>query len=241
MNKSKGVVLLLVCLAAYIQAQDYWTLPRCRRCHRVTSFEQCENYVVCDRNEACFVDELITESGIAVFEAGCRAIEVCKASGKKRKRGDLVACSKCCDGDDYCNDRLCGLKKESNLTLCNSCDGRDGRPQPPQYPEDCAYLRQCAPTEACFASTYMYDATSLRHYSTCRSKKICDNLMKYIFETYQTKALGKRNAGTICAVCCGDEQCNKYACETTKKRIRYLNLQERFNHTTLTEIPWSAT
>ncbi|XP_045198656.2 uncharacterized protein LOC123552962 [Mercenaria mercenaria] len=241
MNKGQGLLTLL-CLIVITHAQEYWNLPRCRSCHRVNAFEQCNSYVVCGRNEACYVDKLIDDSNNVVYEAGCRDIQVCKANSG-RKRSDLVACSKCCDGGDYCNDHMCGLRKESNLTLCNSCDGKDGRPQPPQYPEDCSFLRQCDPTESCFSSTYMKDETSLRHYSTCKSTKICQSLTGYIFETYRSDdntALGKRSAGTICAVCCGDEACNKYACETTKKRIRYLNKQERFNHTTLKEIPWSS-
>ena len=36
---------------------------------------------------------------------------------------------------------------DSSALLCNSCDGQEGRPAPPTYPDDCAYFRICGTDE----------------------------------------------------------------------------------------------
>ena len=33
-------------------------------------------------------------------------------------------------------------------------------------------------------------------------------------------AVGKRYSTPICAVCCGDDYCNSYACETVKRELQ---------------------
>ncbi|KAL4219356.1 hypothetical protein ACF0H5_021936 [Mactra antiquata] len=232
----KAILLLKLVFIISVQGQGYWNNLRCRVCERAESFDRCNTYAVCTESEACYMDQII--DGVRIlYNGGCRSKNVCML-GKKRKRDntDLVSCSRCCDGTDFCNDRLCGLKPVANTTFCNSCDGKDGRPHPPQYPEDCPFIKACEPDEVCFSSMRMEDEKTLSHYTTCEKLEICQPLTNFILQSYRT-SVGKREE-TICSACCGDNYCNKYACETTKKRLKYLNSQHRLNLTTIKEIPF---
>ena len=50
----------------------------------------------------------------------------------------------------------------------------------------------------------------------CRLLQLCHKLMNATFETADAQK-GKRYSTPICAVCCGDDYCNSYACETIKR------------------------
>ncbi|XP_060565946.1 uncharacterized protein LOC132724976 [Ruditapes philippinarum] len=49
----------------------------CRSCNRASSLDQCSGSITCGVNEICYLDELITNQKTVVYNAGCRANDVC--------------------------------------------------------------------------------------------------------------------------------------------------------------------
>merc|ERR1712179_41141 len=208
-------------------------MGRCRLCHNARSLDDCLRWTECDENQACFMEEIFDEGLQKLYNGGCRALDVCQgpSSGRRReiledgtKRDVLVACSKCCNQANYCNEKLCGIKRATDLPMCNQCDGaKEGNHAVlPQYPDNCKVQTICQADEMCFASTNTHGDSSLRHYTSCRKASECVPLVRYILQLAEgaenPTAVGKRDR-QICAMCCGDDMCNNIACEAIKGRL----------------------
>ncbi|XP_052790986.1 uncharacterized protein LOC128224923 [Mya arenaria] len=225
---------ILLCVK---DSEAQWYL-RCRLCSRANSLEDCTTFTECSEQETCYTDLVVTQDQRLVYDAGCRSKKVCGHENKRALTGEMVACSRCCTRGDYCNDGLCGLKKNTNIRMCMSCDGHEGRPAAKPYPEDCQRFRVCDYNEACFARTTSVAGNSaVEHYTSCLDLRTCQSLVNGIKDAYHQgdALLGKRNTN-ICAICCNDELCNEYSCAAIKRRIVNLIENDAFNMTTLQEI-----
>ncbi|KAH3800162.1 uncharacterized protein LOC127836901 isoform X1 [Dreissena polymorpha] len=231
---------------AIILGNQFWNL-RCRSCHNANSLEDCNNYIQCGPGQQCYTDELIMSSLKVAYQAGCRSDRQCGASDDpsvmKRQQVLSISCSRCCNDEDFCNQRLCGLRKETTALMCLSCDGKDGRPFPPQYADDCAYLRICDTNEVCFAKTTAIKPTGedtfsqLRHFTSCIPTRVCSELLRNINSSYVVDShVGKRAEEDICAICSGRELFNHYACTSMKTYMINLIRHNKLNWTTMDEI-----
>ncbi|WAR31051.1 QOR-like protein [Mya arenaria] len=161
-------------LGKHSEAQ--WYL-RCRLCSRANSLEDCTTFTECSEQETCYTDLVVTQDQRLVYDAGCRSKKVCGHENKRALTGEMVACSRCCTRGDYCNDGLCGLKKNTNIRMCMSCDGHEGRPAAKPYPEDCQRFRVCDYNEACFARTTSVAGNSaVEHYTSCLDLRVVSSI-----------------------------------------------------------------
>ncbi|XP_052788577.1 uncharacterized protein LOC128223339 [Mya arenaria] len=236
MNEYFSVLLFMLHILLCIKESEAQWYLRCRICNRANALEDCTTYAECSDQESCFTDLVVTPDQRLVYNAGCRSNTACGHANKPVLNGDIVMCSSCCSGGDYCNDGLCDLKK--NTTMRMSCDGHEGRPGATQYPEDCQQFRICDYNEACFARTTAVNSDSaIEHYTSCLDLRTCQSLVNGVKDAYHATdvLLGKRNTN-ICAICCNDELCNEYSCPSIKRRIVNLIENDAFNMTTLKEI-----
>ncbi|XP_060574606.1 uncharacterized protein LOC132732231 [Ruditapes philippinarum] len=215
----------------------------CRSCNRASSLDQCSGSITCGVNEICYLDELITDQKTVVYNAGCRAKDVCNAGTSKpsivgkrelQKRGDLVACSACCNrprysGEPECNTRLCGIKyANTNTSTCYSCDSSSSGQGDVHEPQDCISQSVCQSNEACGVQRYDYLGSDSHRY-VCLPKLICTLLtkeaLKRMEECRQSHDsnicgnVGKRSLVNVCTACCGDGLCNTGTCEQLLDRI----------------------
>ncbi|XP_053380736.1 uncharacterized protein LOC123548065 [Mercenaria mercenaria] len=227
---------------------------RCRLCNRANTLSDCNKLVTCDSTlEDCFMDELITDQLTVVYVGGCRAKDVCNQSGRKRRgrRGDLVACSRCCDFDEDCNKRLCGIKDDTiNSSQCYSCDHRTSEQSEVKDPKKCVTLDTCQPNEMCYANQADIGGKDSFFYG-CMSKLRCGILMRQAYEYYRvctandtaplqpgtTQAeycgnIGKRSTD-LCHSCCDYGGCNYGTCRELNERVFTLAFNGKFDLNTL--------
>ncbi|XP_060571220.1 uncharacterized protein LOC132729469 [Ruditapes philippinarum] len=224
-------------------------IRRCRQCNRASTLSDCNKLVTCDSTlEDCFMDELITDQLTVVYVGGCRAKTVCNSSGKKR-RNDLVACSRCCDFDEDCNKRLCGIKDDTlNSSQCYSCDHRTSEQSEVKDPKTCVTLDTCQPNEVCYATTTDIGGKDTFYYG-CLSKLQCGFLMEKAYKDFQDCVSNKTalapgpardavcgnvgRATSLCHSCCADGGCNYGTCEELNNRIFALAENGKFDIKTL--------
>lgn len=192
------------------------------------------------------MDELITETLSVIYNSGCRAKEVC-ASGNsghisgRKKRQVLVACSRCCDRDDECNKRLCGIKSLAVKTSqCYTCQ-RDGDQSLVTKPEDCVTLTTCQTDEVCYGGLQNVGGREEFSYG-CKNKALCRVLMDRQFAALKeceddpdTCGNVRRSGTATCHSCCADGGCNYGNCLDMNDRLWNLYKNHVFNITTLTQ------
>ncbi|XP_045192188.2 uncharacterized protein LOC123548740 [Mercenaria mercenaria] len=218
------------------------TTIRCRLCNNAFTLSDCNKLVTCDSTlEECYMDEVITEQRMVVYQGGCRAKDVCSRSGKRNSK---TTCSSCCGFEDDCNKRLCGIKDDTvNISQCYSCDHRrSDRP--------CLTLTSCHSNEMCYMRQEDVGGVD-RFTSGCLSKLVCEHLMKRAYDFFRicganstlpeagltwVQVCGNRNnkrATALCTSCCADQACNYGTCHELNRRLFYLAENGKFDINTL--------
>ncbi|XP_053373401.1 uncharacterized protein LOC128546585 [Mercenaria mercenaria] len=222
---------------------------RCRLCNRANTLSDCNKLVTCDSTlEDCFMDEGITDQLTTVYVGGCRAKDVCSQSGRKR-RGDLLTCSRCCGLED-CNKRLCGIKDDTiNSSQCYSCDHRTSVQSEVKDPMKCVTLDTCQPNEMCYANQADIGGADTFFYG-CMSKLRCGILMQQAYEYYKicvanvtAPPIGEtwltycgntaKRSTDLCHSCCDYGGCNYGTCKELNERMFKLAINGKFDMKTL--------
>ncbi|KAL4219484.1 MAM and LDL-receptor class A domain-containing protein [Mactra antiquata] len=200
---------------------------QCRKCRNAVDILDCEGYVSCDAiMEKCFMEAVIDELDTMRYNGGCMAKTLCGSKKKrstmlsKRQGPDLVACSRCCEAYDNCNNHLCGLPDRSttptiptttmaprNLT-CLHCIGAT-------YIDDCIGNITCdGLTEDCYMDELVTDQLTVEYNGGCRSKDVCG------------MGTGKKRSDMFaCSRCCDyDDGCNIRLCGIKRDPLTKLNV-----------------
>ncbi|XP_060567094.1 uncharacterized protein LOC132725915 [Ruditapes philippinarum] len=230
------------------------TLP-CRVCHRASTLSECNTVVDCDRTlEDCYLDQLVTENLTIVYDGGCRSKVVCNTPFQGRRSSDLVACSRCCNFENECNTRLCGIKDDTHIHdhTCYNCDHRTSGQSEVADPSHCVTFTTCRSEEMCYATESDVGGRTMFFYG-CLNKRECGILMGKAFDNYKMcvanvtqppagvsrdqacRNVGKRSA-SLCRACCDDRNCNYGTCEELQERIFKLAILGKFNMTTLRSV-----
>ncbi|XP_060567105.1 uncharacterized protein LOC132725920 isoform X3 [Ruditapes philippinarum] len=153
MKKDLSASLLVVTyfilgVGAFVSTQE---TIRCLRCDHASSDDECGT-ITCDKLEECYTDEVITDQLTIVYNAGCRAKQVCHSTGKRSHFiDDCLGCSRCCSWRNDCNRLLCALTSASNRphnrTQCYSCDHRSSEQSDISDPRSCTTFDWCQPNE----------------------------------------------------------------------------------------------
>ncbi|KAL4235961.1 hypothetical protein ACF0H5_004349 [Mactra antiquata] len=246
--KSLIVLMFLACSAngQYLQ---------CRSCNRATKLSDCNRLVACDATlEDCYMDELVTDQLTVVYNAGCRAKDVCSSVGNHGKRNDFISCSRCCSLSNDCNKRLCGIPDDTlSLAQCYSCDHRNSEQSEVKDPKSCVTLETCQDNEVCYTTQESLQGDNTFFFG-CYSKQVCRIIMQQAYDDWRlceknltqpdpgvswTQACGSyhinigKRSNAICHSCCNYGGCNYGTCHEQNDRLFNLVEQGKFDLNTL--------
>ncbi|XP_053404747.1 uncharacterized protein LOC123553858 [Mercenaria mercenaria] len=200
---------------------------------------------------------MVSSQHSVVYNGGCRSKSICALATSIGKKREALTCSSCCNTDDECNKRLCGIKgSEVHSNQCYMCrEGSSGQAAV-RDPAQCVTLGYCQPNEMCSVAQnddYGHDTFSYG----CTNAIPCKFIMKKAYELYKVCVanvslpeagqtwvqacgnIGKRST-ELCHACCADRNCNHGTCEGLRERIFKLALQGKFDLQTLKAIPQNA-
>ncbi|XP_052789900.1 uncharacterized protein LOC128224189 [Mya arenaria] len=232
------LVLIVACSTAFGQIPDENKLY-CWLCTNARSLSDCRIEICDNRTESCYMDQVITAAFQVVYRSGCRATAQCSGQigligrrdmeeeeERSRRQNELVACSRCCNMDSNCNQRLCGISNNNvNVSMCHYCDSSaNDVTHDVTNPTDCITYTICDYDEVCTAETE-YTAGKISFRYGCGKISICRVLMREAFKYMQLCEGREGHRGcefesvAICNACCAGGGCNYGSCHDLRERL----------------------
>ncbi|XP_052788963.1 uncharacterized protein LOC128223690 [Mya arenaria] len=233
----KGLVILVLAATLFTIALGL----SCYQCTREESLAACNKIKNCSDIEECYVDEIVTSTRV-VYTAGCRAKVQCtgtalgkRSSMEKRQDIELIACSRCCDANDFCNKQLCGIQNtqgNQDLHQCYSCNLVGDM-------SACNEKVTCDIDQVCSSAAYIEGNQELYSFG-CYPKQPCLAGTSFIVQhqaMLDHNTVGRRELHKVCNICCGDFLCNTGNCSQLVGKLRLLYEGSHLDLHTLKKIP----
>ncbi|XP_053373289.1 uncharacterized protein LOC128546559 [Mercenaria mercenaria] len=176
---------------------------KCFECQHVPYPHDCLKLTVCNPDEVCFTEQVVTPSRNVAFNSGCLPKSQCPSVstlliGKRlanivnTRSTDILTCKECCAGD-FCNMRGCGTHEipiEQRGPYCYTCDV--------QNPEDCTNVTVCGKNELCMLHhpLELNSRPGTIYRGRCETQAACNAI---------TQTFGSKNCNPIC---CNTDFCN---------------------------------
>ncbi|XP_045169978.2 uncharacterized protein LOC123532581 [Mercenaria mercenaria] len=197
-------------LSIFVNVLTLGYSTRCFECMHVQFPSDCTQMTVCNSDEYCFTQQVITTSGNVVYNSGCLSKSRCpavsagpddrrSASMVNKRSADIVTCVECCTGD-FCNMKGCGTLEipiAQRGPYCYKCDVLD--------PKGCTNVKICGKNEVCmlFTPVEYRSLPEIIYRGQCESKAACD-------------AMSQAFVNAKCApTCCDTDFCNDYCVTPT--------------------------
>ncbi|XP_053373281.1 uncharacterized protein LOC123530943 [Mercenaria mercenaria] len=197
-------------LSIFFNAVTLGYSTRCLECMHVQFPSDCTQMTVCNSDEYCFTQQVVTTSGNIVYNSGCLSKSSCPAvsaslddrrstSMANKRSADIITCVECCKGD-FCNMKGCGSHEipiAQRGPYCYTCDVLD--------PKACTNVKICGKDELCmlFTPVEFSSLPEIIYRGQCESKAACDAVSKAFI-----------NANCV-PTCCNTDFCNDYCVTPT--------------------------
>ncbi|KAL4216384.1 hypothetical protein ACF0H5_024111 [Mactra antiquata] len=228
-GKKKFIVfsVLLVALFAHVTQTKG---PVCYSCSRLPHPWDCDTVVQCNEHEKCYVDAVVSVSGVLLYTSGCASEAKCASAIKREIAGnvthdiigemknvtndvtaledDIITCSRCCSDGDFCNHDLCDTSFQTphpDQQYCLFCPNV-------LNPSDCDHVVLCNVNEFCYTEYILLNGEP-RYRLGCVPKRSCD-----LTNIFQSAALVGRkrelqvDTSAYCGTCCKGTNCNGVLC-----------------------------
>ncbi|XP_045169701.2 uncharacterized protein LOC123532353 [Mercenaria mercenaria] len=176
---------------------------KCFECQHVPYPRDCSKLTVCNPDEVCFTEQVVTSSRNVAFISGCLPKSQCPSVsisliGKRsanivnKRSTDILTCRECCAGD-FCNMKGCGTHEipiDQRGPYCYTCDVKN--------PKDCTNVTVCGKNELCmlYHPLGLGGRPSTLYRGQCETRAACNAL---------TQAFSNQNCNPIC---CNTDFCN---------------------------------
>ncbi|XP_052788736.1 uncharacterized protein LOC128223493 [Mya arenaria] len=180
---------------------------RCFECKGTPFPRDCAKVVTCGPDEFCSVEQVVTTSGLIVYNSGCLSQSRCQNFLIHKKRGgaldkalslpsrstDIITCLECCT-DSYCNNAGCGadaIPRNTRGPYCFTCKELND-------PLQCEIATVCADNEQClmFGPVEYMNHPDAVYRGTCENTAACHVLTTTVKNSHCPP------------YCCSDDFCN---------------------------------